>query len=70
VTTASSASRERGAAALVRLVADAGGAPVLRDQGPIGRLGTAKPMEASSDQHRVTVTYGPGRGPRHHARTP
>jgi hypothetical protein len=29
-----------------RLVADAFGAPVLRDQGPIGRPGTARPMKA------------------------
>jgi hypothetical protein len=28
-----------------RLVADASGAPVLRDQGPIGRPGTARPMQ-------------------------
>jgi hypothetical protein len=31
-----------------RLVADASGAPVLRDQGPIGRPGTARPIQASS----------------------
>ena len=30
-----------------RLVADASGAPVLREQGPIGRPGTARPMQAS-----------------------
>ena len=29
-----------------RLVADAFGAPALRDQGPIGRPGTARPMKA------------------------
>jgi hypothetical protein len=29
-----------------RLVADAFGAPVLRNQGPIGRPGTARPMAA------------------------
>jgi hypothetical protein len=29
-----------------RPVADASGAPVLRDQGPIGRPGTARPMIA------------------------
>jgi hypothetical protein len=29
-----------------RLVADASGASVLRDQGPIGRPGTARPMKA------------------------
>jgi hypothetical protein len=31
-----------------RPVADAFGAPVLRDQGPIGRPGTARPIQASS----------------------
>jgi hypothetical protein len=31
-----------------RPVADACGAPVLRDQGPIGRPGTARPIQASS----------------------
>ena len=31
-----------------RPVADASGAPVLRDQGPIGRPGTARPIKASS----------------------
>jgi hypothetical protein len=31
-----------------RPVADAFGAPVLRDQGPIGRPGTARSMQASS----------------------
>jgi hypothetical protein len=31
-----------------RPVADASGAPVLRDQGPIGRPGTARPMQAST----------------------
>jgi hypothetical protein len=42
---ASWASRERGAAAPFRSrpVADSSGAPVLRDQGPIGRPGTARP---------------------------
>ena len=35
--------------------------PALRSSrpGPIGRPGMARPMQASSDQHRVTVTYGP-----------
>jgi hypothetical protein len=32
-----------------RPVADASGAPVLRDQGPIGRPGTARPMQASTN---------------------
>ena len=31
-----------------RPVADACGAPVLRDQGPIGRPGTARSIQASS----------------------
>jgi hypothetical protein len=33
-----------------RLVADAIGAPVLRNQGPIGRPGTARPMQASTNR--------------------
>ena len=33
-----------------RPVADASGAPVLRDQGPIGRPGTARPMQASTNR--------------------
>ena len=33
-----------------RPVADACGAPVLRDQGPIGRPGTARPMQASTNR--------------------
>jgi hypothetical protein len=32
-----------------RPVADACGAPVLRDQGPIGRPGTARLMQASTN---------------------
>jgi hypothetical protein len=35
---------------LSRLVADAFGAPVLRDQGPIGRPGTARSMQASTNR--------------------
>jgi hypothetical protein len=36
---------QRGPAAVpVRLVADASGGPVLGDQGPIGRPGTARPV--------------------------
>jgi hypothetical protein len=31
-----------------RPVVDASGAPVLRDQGPIGRPGMVRPMQASS----------------------
>ena len=33
---------------LLDRVADASGAPVLRDQGPIGRPGTARPMKAAT----------------------
>jgi hypothetical protein len=39
----------RGSSFRYRPVADAPGAPVLRDQGPIGRPGTARPMQASSE---------------------
>jgi hypothetical protein len=41
--------RRRGSVFRSRLVADASGAPVLRDQGPIGRPGTARPMQASTN---------------------
>jgi hypothetical protein len=40
--------RRRGSVLRSRPVADAFGAPVLRDQGPIGRPGTARPMQAPS----------------------
>jgi hypothetical protein len=53
-----------------RLVADAPGAPVLRDQGPIGRLDTARPMQASmGTAGYLAESYGPNRGPSHGART-
>jgi len=43
-----------------RPVADACGAPVLRDQGPIGRPGTARPMQApSGTASYLSVTCGP-----------
>jgi hypothetical protein len=38
-----------------RPVADASGAPVLRGQGPIGRPGTARPIQASSGQRGLLV---------------
>jgi hypothetical protein len=38
-----------------RLVADACGAPVLRDQGPIGRPGTARPIKAWASQPTSTT---------------
>jgi hypothetical protein len=48
-----------------RMVADACGAPVLRDQGPIGRPGTARPMQASSGTAGyLAATYGPQPWPR------
>jgi hypothetical protein len=37
-----------------RPVADASGAPVLRDHGPIGRPGTVRPMQASVRPHPET----------------
>jgi hypothetical protein len=36
----------------VRLVAGASGAPVLRDQGSIGRPGTARPVSIGVVLHR------------------
>jgi hypothetical protein len=54
-----------------RPVADASGAPVLRGQGPIGRPGTARPMQASRrTAGYLAATYGPNRRPRQHPRTP
>jgi hypothetical protein len=51
---------QRGPRVRSRPVADASGAPVLRDQGPIGRPGTARPMQASSGTAGyLTATYGP-----------
>jgi hypothetical protein len=50
-----------------RPVADAFGAPVLRDQGPIGRPGTARPMQASTPSLPFvwSLTYrGAGAGQR------
>src|SRR5918999_2162046 len=41
------------------LVADASGAPVLRDQGPIGRPGTARPMQASTVDHLLAKSDRP-----------
>jgi hypothetical protein len=38
-----------GQACRSRMVADAFGGPVLRDQGPIGRPGSARPMQALTD---------------------
>jgi hypothetical protein len=44
-----------------RLVADAFGAPVLRDQRPIGWPGTARPIQASSrTAGYLSVTCDPG----------
>jgi len=44
-----------------RLVADASGAPVLRDQRPIGWPGTARPIQASSrTAGYLSVTCDPG----------
>src|SRR5918999_1946024 len=40
------------------LVADASGAPVLRDQGSIGRPGTARPMQASTIDHQLASQIG------------
>jgi hypothetical protein len=40
----------RGSLARSRPVADAFGAPVLPDQGPIGRPGTARPIPAGKDE--------------------
>jgi hypothetical protein len=49
-----------------RLVADACGAPVLRDQGPIDRPGTARPIKASSrTAGYLSVTCDPGTAPAH-----
>jgi hypothetical protein len=36
-----------------RPVADASGAPVLRDQGPIGRPGTARPIITGDNLHAI-----------------
>src|SRR5215207_5936942 len=42
----------------LRLVADASGAPVLRDQGPIGRPGTARPIQARPRTHPDPKIHG------------
>jgi hypothetical protein len=43
-----------------RPVADASGAPVLRDQGPIGRPGTARPMQALTSDYLLPKPDGAG----------
>jgi len=54
-----------------RPVADASGAPVLRDQGPIGRPGTAGSIQASRGNSRLRVGHlWPRRGPRQHPKIP
>ena len=47
----------RGRLALSRPVADACGAPVLRDQGPIGRPGTARPISTQTGTLRDGLRY-------------
>jgi hypothetical protein len=44
-----------------RSVADASGAPVLRDQGPIGRPGTARPIQAVTLLYAIYGTAFPSR---------
>jgi hypothetical protein len=45
-------------------VADAFGASVLRDQGPIGRPGTARPIKASMEKPAYLLVFGlPSPGP-------
>jgi hypothetical protein len=42
-----------------RLVADASGAPVLRDQGPMGRPGTARPTYCATQVGRTVSELAP-----------